>query len=232
VRLAAANAIACLAVVLFAGSASAHFPATIGVTVPPGGTAMVTSPDVAPGQKSISVDILGLQPSAINDLGVFLAGLPTLHARVLGCLYLNEALSSANQVVDDATNSPLLDSLFIALCTQVALQLGNRPATAASVAAPTAATACQQARREVAVTVSRVGGRYQARAKGVVAVAKRASPVRVTCRRTPTGLTLQVRPASRRASLRGTIGSQLRLGVVVPSTATSSTPLRFTFRNA
>jgi hypothetical protein len=93
-------------------------------------------------------------------------------------------------------------------------------------------TACQQARREVAVTVTRVGRTYRARAQGTVQAAKRASPVRVTCRRTPTGLTLQIRPASRRATLRSVVGKQLRLGMVAPATGTSSTPLRLTFRNA
>jgi hypothetical protein len=231
-RLAAATGIACLAVLLFAGSASAHFPASIGVTVPPGGTAMVTSPDLGATQRSVSVEILGFQSGAVDNLGVFLAGLPTLHARVLGCLYLNEVFSSANAVVDDATNSPLLEALFLALCTQIALQLGNRPATAASVPAPTPPTPCQQARREVAVSVTRVGGLYRARAHGVVAVARRASPVRVTCRRTLTGLMLQIRPTSRRATLRGVVGKQLHLGMAAPATGTSSTPLRLTFRNA
>jgi hypothetical protein len=228
VRLAAATGIACLAVLLFVGSAAAHFPASIGVTVPPGGTAMVSSPDLGAGQKSVSVEILGLQSNAIDNLGVFLAGLPTLHARVLGCLYLNETFSNANVVVDDATNSPLLEALFLALCTQVALQLGNRPATAAAVPA----TACPQARREVAVTITRVGGLYRARAHGVVAVAKRPSPVRVTCRRTLTGLVLQIRPTSPRATLRSVVGKQLRLGMAAPAGATSSAPLRLTFRNA
>ncbi len=41
---------------------------------------MVTSPDLAPTQKSVSVEILGLPSNAIDKLGVFLAGLPTLHA--------------------------------------------------------------------------------------------------------------------------------------------------------
>ncbi len=227
-RLAAANGIACLAILLFAGSASAHFPASIGVTVPPGGTAMVSSPDLGASQKSVSVEILGLQSNAIDTLGVFLAGLPTLHARVLGCLYLNEAFSNANVVVDDATNSPLLEALFLALCTQVALQLANKPATVASVPA----TPCQQARREVAVTITRVGRGYRARAQGAVQVAKRASPVRVTCRRTPTGLMLQIRPTSPKATLRSVVGRQLRLGMVAPATATSGAPLRLTFRGA
>ncbi len=151
---------------------------------------------------------------------------------MLGCLYLNQAFSSANAVVDDSTNSPLLEALFLALCTQVALQLANKPATAASVPARTPPTACQQARREVAVTITRVGGGYRARAHGIVQVAKRASPVRVTCRRTPTGLMLQIRPTAPKATLRGVVGQALRLGIVAPATATSGTPLRLTFRNA
>jgi hypothetical protein len=84
----------------------------------------------------------------------------------------------------------------------------------------------------VGVSVTKVGGQYRARAKGVVQVAKRASPVSVTCVRTATGLTLRIRPRSRRGTLRGVIGKALRLGVVAPATATASTSLRFTFRNA
>lgn len=231
VRLATATGIACLAVLLFAGSASGGYPAKIDVSVPPGGTATVTSPDIGRTQRSISVEILGLQPDAINGLAVLLAGLPTLHARVVGCLYLNQSFSAINAVVDDDTNSPFLDSLFLALCTQVALQLGNRPATAASVPARSAAAACRQARRQVAVTVTRVGGRYRAHANGRLRVPKRVSPIRVACRRTPNGLTLRIRPTSRSKTLRGVVGKQLRLGMVAPATAKSSTPLRLTFRN-
>jgi hypothetical protein len=230
VRLATATAVACLAVLLLAGPASASFPAKIDVSVPPGGTATVTSPDLGPTQKSVSVQILGLQPDAVNGLAVFLAGLPTLHARVLGCLYLNESLSALNRVVDDETNSPLLESLFIALCTQVALQLGNRVATPGSVRARSTASACRRSLRQVAVNVTRVAGRYRAHAKGRVQAPKRGLPINVTCRRTPNGLTLRIRPSSPRKVLRGVVGKQLRLGMIAAATAKSSARLQLTFR--
>lgn len=230
-RLGIATGIACLALLLLAGSASASFPAKIDVSIPPGGTATVSSPDLAPTQKSVSVEILGLQSDAINGLAVLLAGLPTLHTRVLGCLYLNESFSALNKVVDDETNSPLLESLFIALCTQVALQLGNRPATPAPVSAHSAASACVQASREVAVKITRAAGGYRAHAKGTVQVSKRGSPIRVSCRRTARGLALRIRPTSSRMTLRSVVGNQLELGMVAPNTATSSTRLRVTFRS-
>jgi hypothetical protein len=120
-----------------------------------------------------------------------------------------------------------LQVLFLAACLQTALEISLKEQSKARPAS----AGCSQTRLFMSIKYKRTGSGYSAQ---VAPTSKRPkqprSAVRVTCRRAPTGLRLQIRPRKRGQTLRRTVGRTLGLGVANPSKSPIRLKIAFTVK--
>lgn len=146
--------------------------------------------------------------------------------RVEACVVVTE------QVVKDPNFFPAytipkdktLQTLFLAACLQTALEVSLKEQVQARIAG----AGCLQTPLFMSLRYTRTGSGYSAQVGPTSKRPKaRRSAVKVTCRRTATGLNIKIRPRKRGQKLRSTVGRTLALGVVNPTKG--STKLRISF---
>jgi hypothetical protein len=196
---------------------ASSWPSSINVTVPAGGQAQVTSPTLPPGAPQATITVTpepGTTAEVFAQLTEVLAPLGSLKSRVLGCIFLYQAIPFIEAGADFVEYSQTLRVLFLGACLQIAVQLSAPPG---NQKAADAAAACKQAGRAVPVKVSQVGGRYRIQVKGMTTKPKSKSPLLVTCRRIGSGLQLAIRPRARGRTLSQVVGPTLTIGYASPA---------------
>ncbi len=118
-----------------------------------------------------------------------------------------------------------LQVLFLAACLQTALEVSLKEQSQARAAA----AGCFQTRLVMSLQYTRTGSGYSAQVAPTSKRPKlRSSPVRVSCRRTATGLHIKIRPRRRGQTLRSTVGPMLMLGVANPTSGSIKLRVSFT----
>jgi hypothetical protein len=214
-----------------AARADASFPATVKTTVAPGGSAQIGSPTLPPDAKRASVDIAPADGKAglFEKLQIMFAGTKSKKTRLLTCVYLYAVASSVttdeSSPVSFKGADPSLAFLLLAACAQMALQIPPDSTASAAAASP-----CDQAKRAVAIEVTKASGAYHAEIDAPSQRTTRKVPLRIACRPRGAGVRLKVRPRSRRKTLRQVVGPSLSLGILSPPDAEDSIAVKATYR--
>jgi hypothetical protein len=118
-----------------------------------------------------------------------------------------------------------LQVLFLAACLQTALEVSLKEQSQAGAAA----AGCVQTPLRMSLQYTRTGSGYSAQIAPTSKRPKLRPPrVRVSCRRTATGLHIKIRPLKRGQKLRSTVGPMLGLGVANPTGSPIKLRISFT----
>lgn len=213
-----------------AGPAAANFPASVETTLPPGGTAQITSPALPAAAKQASVDIAptGGRKPIFERLQILFATTKSKKARLLTCIYLYAVTS--NSLTDPETpvsfqgTDQSLAVLFLAACAEIAEQTVADPSAASAASSP-----CKQAKRSAPIAVRSTGSGYSVTIDGTSKRTNRAVPVRVVCKPKGSGVRLTVRPRSPKKTLRQVVGPTLGVGLASPADAAGSVAVKATY---
>ena len=221
---------AVIALLVAAPAAHAELPATAKFSVPAGGSATVSSPELSPSMTSIGVDVVpeSSADQVFNRLTLILAGASSLKQRLMTCVYLYKQTQDVfvgPEPVKVEAGPAAIDVLFLAACIEMAVQMGKPPAVASAAAA-----ACHQLGAQVAAKFKKSGSRYTATVDGTVKKAPKKLSLRTTCTRKGAGYSLRIRPRAKGKSLRSVIGKKLTLGMKSPADAGGASKVRMTFR--
>lgn len=222
-----------LAAFLVAAPAHANFPASVQTTVAPGGHATVSSPSLPPGMKAATVDVAPATPAEdplFANLRVTLSSLPSPRSRLITCVSLYVAFTTRedrNGFASITSQPNFLAALVTAVCLEIAGEV-NR--AAAGQRATAAAAGCGRSGLQVPAVFTRVGRKYRVTTGDTLSPLTAKGRLLISCRRKGAGMSVRIRPRSRRASLRSIVGDRLALGVLNPVEATGSARVRFTFR--
>lgn len=212
-----------VAALALAAPASAHFPQSADITVPPGGTATVTSSALPATARSASIKVGEDDNGLFTALGTMLAGVPTPGRRILTCIGIYVQLKSVYGDDEDyEVADPSLQTLFLAACLKLAVLINQAQAGHARAAA----VRCSPQTTGIGMTVTRSGAQYHMKVSGTTK--KAPSKLVVTCRRSSRGMTLKIRPRDRRQTLRKALGSKLGISYYNPDTGRSA-KLKTTF---
>jgi hypothetical protein len=227
---------ACLA--FFAGlllvpAAHAKLPATIETTVAPGGNSSIASPTLSPTMKSATIDVVPAagESDFFENMQVVLSMQPTPGKRLLMCvgLYIHIAhgIDESVELQFPEEVHPLA-VLLLSACLEQAAAIDR--AGQAKQSATSAAAKCNRLATQVGAKFTRVGRKYRATIEGTPTKLKKRGRLKVTCKRKGAGFRMKMRPTAKGKSLRGVVGSRLRIGVYNPLDAKGAGRLKVTFR--
>jgi hypothetical protein len=148
--------------------------------------------------------------------------------RVQACVVVTEEVVKNPNFFPQYTipRDKTLQVLFLAACLQTALEVSLKEQQSH---ARTAVAGCFQTRLTMSLRYKRTGSGYSAQVGPTSKRPKQPrSRVRVTCRRTATGIHIKIRPRKRGQKLRSTVGPMLGLGVANPSSSPSKLRVSFT----
>jgi hypothetical protein len=202
-----------------------HFDSSIDVSIPGGGSELVSSPTVPTKLKEAEVDVFAASTdSAFGQLALMLAQLPTPGSRVAACLTVTakalnfvdaDAAFSANSSQEYAAE-PSLALVTVYFCLKVALLVA---AVLASGDARQRTGGCPVAPLAVKTHLQKSGHNYVLTPAGGLLSKKKYSRLKVKCTVIPNGYALHITPRKRGATLRSVVGSRLTIGLASPSGA-------------
>jgi hypothetical protein len=203
--------------------------------LPAGGTAVVQSPKLAPGQKQLKIDVktgtsakdvplVVLRRRASDCIQTFVTEIQQLRlaSNEHGTILVSE--SGYAEAEDDV---PFLQLIGLLACLEELREAAARQTGGASSAVAMARTRC----RSDAVKLNPRYNRESRRARYRMQRPSRSvRKLRITCRVGRRGLSVRVRTRSRRTKLRSLLGPRAIVGVYRPHEATGEGVLRAVFK--
>jgi hypothetical protein len=220
------SCIAILATLALAAPAQAHFPATADLTVPPGGTGWISSPDIPPQMTQMEMIVKAQQEkdetsNVILKFALVLSRQPDRHSRFVTCGAIASDLLG-NAVASGDEEGFTFGLLFLKVCSLVARVMTDPTPNAA-------ATNCNLTRKTVGLKITRKGKNWHAHITANPRKSPR-SPIITTCKRQAGGYKITVRPRSRKQKLRQVVGPTFGIGIVSESKKPDKVTTTFTVR--
>lgn len=214
-----------------AGRDGHHFPATVTTEVPPGGTSMITTPELTNNVKTLVVEV---KPKTLNiaeleDYNRFVntLGSMTKGKRLLTCVFLYQSVLTfdspeGGQLEANGLFATIAGATLLA-CLQLAGLIKRQQARSSA-----AAQKCGASRPSVPATVTHDASGYTVAAAGQ-AQKTRKPKLKTKCTVTGDTVRYTIRPRKKGQSLRKAAGKKLMVGLRSPADAQTTVPVQVTF---
>lgn len=208
-----------------------HFPASVTTHVPPGGTSMITTPELGKDVKKITVTVKpktkNLQELEDYERFVSTMGSMTKGKRLLTCVYLYQAVLTVNspeggELQANGAFATIAGATLLA-CLQLAGLISKQQTRSSA-----AAEKCGAYRPSIPATVTQDASGYTVAASGQ-AQKTRKPKLKVKCRVTGDTVRYTIRPRKKGQSLRKAAGKKLMVGLRSPADAQTTVPVQVTF---
>ncbi|GAB3255924.1 hypothetical protein GCM10027448_24310 [Nocardioides dilutus] len=208
-----------------------HFPAAVTTEVPPGGTSMITTPDLA---KDVKTLVVVVKPKTKNiaeledyDRFVSTMGSMTKGKRLLTCVFLYQALVTfdspeGGELQANGAFATIAGATLLA-CLQLAGLIKRQQARSSA-----AAEKCGAYRPSIPATVTQDANGYRVAASGQPQRTRKPK-LKVKCTVTGDTVRYTIRPRKKGQSLRKAAGKKLMVGLRSPADAQNTVPVQVTF---
>jgi hypothetical protein len=204
-------------------------------TVPGNGSGEIATDTLPSAATQASIEIKPQQSGQADydRLNAFLTSLPSARARILTCFALSLAalkgLSRKGVFVAFTDEDSALPFLFLQMCVVMALNIEQQH-IAGDLAGIGSAATCARTVLSVPVKITRVGGKYRGNVSGKTSTPPGRAPFSVSCKRKGTAIVIAIKPTKRGRTLRQTVGSNLGIAFLNPTSKPVGVHATFTVK--